>query len=143
MHSDEHIGGQRRPRRVATWCVALVATLFLAVGCGSGSSPRQELRQAWSEAKKALVAGRATTFCGLLSDNARAQLLAVAGAASCESAAATAFDVERDARAQFAGAHLVSIAVHGDRATTTDSTGPPADQWTRVRGAWKLAAISS
>jgi hypothetical protein len=144
MHPDEQSSGRRRPRRVATSCVVLLCTLLLAAGCSSGSSPRQELRHAWSEVKNALVAGRAATFCALLSDNARAQLLALTGgAASCESAAATAFDVGRDARAQFAGAHLISIAISGDAATTTDSTGPPADRWTRVNGAWKLAAISS
>lgn len=90
-----------------------------------------------------MVAGSATKFCALLSDDARDQLLALAGgAASCESAARTTFDVAREARAQLARVHLVAITIHGDTAMTTDSTGPPGDQWTRVNGGWKFASVS-
>lgn len=142
MHTDQHTRAHSRPRGTAGWCAALLATVLLAVGCGA-DSPRSELRRAWSDLKNAMVAGNATKFCALLSDDARAQLLALAGdATSCDGAATTAFDVARDARAQLGHVHLIAITLHGDTATTTDSSGPPANRWTRVNGEWKLASVS-
>jgi hypothetical protein len=38
--------------------------------------------------------------------------------------------------------HLIAVTIHGDTAMTTDATGPPADRWTRVNGAWKVASVS-
>jgi hypothetical protein len=91
-----------------------------------------------------MVGGNVAKFCALLSDNARAQLLALAGdAASCDSAARTMFDVARDARAQLGHVHLIAITIHGDTATTTDTSGPPGDEWTWADGGWKVASVSS
>jgi hypothetical protein len=145
MYTNKGSRVQRRPRGTARWCPALLlATLLLAAGCGSHSSPRDELRHAWSDMKNAVVAGNATKFCAVLSDNARAQLLALAGgAANCDSAAKTMFDVARDARGQLGHVHLTAITIHGDTATTTDTAGPSADRWTWVNGGWKVASVSS
>ena len=60
---------------------------------------------------------------------------------SCESAAKTLFQLSPDARQKLAGAELVSVHVHGDTATTTDTTGPPANDWVKVDGDWQLADL--
>jgi hypothetical protein len=138
------------PTRVATRCwrlswVLLLATLAITA-CGS-SSPADQVRQAWSNLKGALVAGNTGKFCALLSDQARAQLLvqiaAVSPASTCAAAANTFFDITRDARAQAAKAKLTSVTVHGDQATTADTTGPPPNSWIKVQGSWQLASFPS
>jgi hypothetical protein len=123
------------------------ALIVVAIaGCGS-PSPRDQLRSAWGELKHALVHGDANGLCALLDDTARAQLLAAIAqlsppsSSSCASAARTLFQVSRDARQQVSGAKLLSVRVDGDSATTTDSTGPPADQWVKADGSWQLANL--
>lgn len=132
-------------RRWRTSCLAVVLSIGIAE-CGS-ASPKDQVRQAWSELKSALVAGDASKFCALLSDQARAQLLVevavVSPVSSCEAAAHTDFDIARNARAQIANAKLTSVVVHGDQATTTDTTGPPPNDWIKVLGKWEVASLSS
>jgi hypothetical protein len=119
----------------------VLATTTGLVACGS-SSPKDQVRHAWAELKHAVVAGDARGLCALLSDEARALLIAeastLAPASTCEAAATTTFDVARDARAKAAGAKLTSVTVRGHEATTTDSTGQQPDNWIKVNGAWHL-----
>jgi hypothetical protein len=73
--------------------------------------------------------------------------LTLAGCGSATSPAAqvrsaqTLFDLSRDARQKLAAAKLVSVHVSGDAATTTDTTGPPANRWVKVDGGWQLADL--
>jgi hypothetical protein len=76
----------------------------------------------------------------MLNDTPRTQLLATIAqvsppsSSSCESAAQTLFDLSRDARQKPAAAKVVSVHVRGDPATTTDTTGLPANRWVKVDG---------
>lgn len=110
-------------------------------------SPTEQVRSAWSQLRDAMVAGNPSGICAGLSDQARAELLAVVSAitpaSTCEAAARTWSDVARNTRAQLAGAKLTSVSVHGNNATTTDTTGPPSDEWIKVQGAWELAQLPS
>lgn len=77
-----------------------------------------------------------------MTDDARAQvilgaaLVASGGGSTCEAAMRTIFDISRDSMDQFARAHLTSVNVDGDRATTTDSSGGDATHWKKVNGRW-------
>jgi hypothetical protein len=126
--------------------IAIIATLALG-GCGGAASPPAQVRSAWETVKHALVTGDAKRFCAMLNDTSRVQLLATIAqvsppsSSSCESAAQTLFQLSPDARHKLAGAKLVSVHVHGDTATTTDTTGPPANDWVKVDGDWQLADL--
>ena len=136
----------RRRLRPYLLTLAVAAALALA-GCGSAASPAAQVRSAWATVKGALVDGDAKRFCAMLNDTSRAELLAAIAqvsppsSSSCESAAKTLFDLSRDARQKFAAAKLVSVRVRGDSATTTDTTGPPANRWVKVDGGWQLADL--
>jgi hypothetical protein len=125
---------------------AVVATLVLG-GCGGATSPPAQVRSAWETLKRALVDGDAKRFCAMLSDTSRVQLVATVAqvsppsSSSCESAAQTLFQLSPDARQKLEGAKLVSVHVRGDTATTTDTTGPPANRWVKVDGGWQLADL--
>jgi hypothetical protein len=126
--------------------IAIVATLALG-GCGGAASPPAQVRSAWETVKHALVTGDAKRFCAMLNDTSRTELLATIAqvsppsSSSCESAAQTLFQISRDARQKLEGAKLVSVHVRGDTATTTDTTGPPADRWVKVDGGWQVANL--
>jgi hypothetical protein len=126
--------------------IAIVATLALG-GCGGAAPPPAQVRSAWETVKHALVTGDAKRFCAMLNDTSRTELLATIvqvsppSSSSCESAAQTLFQISRDARQKLEGAKLVSVHVRGDTATTTDTTGPPADRWVKVDGAWQVADL--
>jgi hypothetical protein len=126
--------------------IAIVATLALG-GCGGAASPPAQVGSAWETVKHALVTGDAKRFCAMLNDTSRTELLATIAqvsppsSSSCESAAQTLFQISRDARQKLEGAQLVSVHVRGDTATTTDTTGPPADRWVKVDGGWQVADL--
>jgi hypothetical protein len=126
--------------------IAIIATLALG-GCGGAASPPAQVRSAWETVKHALVTDDAKRFCAMLNDTSRVQLLATIAqvsppsSSSCESAAQTLFQISRDARQKLEGAKLVSVHVRGDTATTTDTTGPPADRWVKVDGGWQVANL--
>ena len=126
--------------------IAIVAALALG-GCGGAASPPAQVRSAWETVKHALVTGDAKRFCAMLNDTSRVQLLATIAqvsppsSSSCESAAQTLFQLSPDARQKLETAKLVSVHVRGDTATTTDTTGPPANRWVKVDGAWQLADL--
>jgi hypothetical protein len=135
-------------RRLCPWlsAIAVVTALALA-GCGAAASPAAQVRSAWTTFKRALVDGDAKRFCAMLNDTSRTQLLATISqvsppaSSSCESAADTLFDLSRDARQKLGAAKLLSVHVSGDAATTTDTTGPPANRWVKVDGGWQLADL--
>jgi hypothetical protein len=136
----------RRP--ICPWLLAIaVAAALVLGGCGSAASPRAQVRSAWETVKHALVTGDAKRLCAMLNDTSRTELLATIAqvsppsSSSCESAAQTLFQISRDARQKLEGARLVSVQVRGDTATTTDTTGPPANRWVKVDGGWQLADL--
>jgi hypothetical protein len=128
------------------WLAAIVVAAALA-GCGTAASPAAQVRSAWAALKRALVDGDAKRFCAILNDTSRAQLLATIAqvsppsSSSCENAAQTLFQLSRDARQKLGAAKLLSVQVHGDAATTTDTTGPPANRWVKIDGDWQLADL--
>jgi hypothetical protein len=135
-------------RRLCSWLSAIAVVTALALtGCGAAASPAAQVRSAWTTFKRALVDGDAKRFCAMLNDTSRTQLLATIAqvsppsSSSCESAAQTLFQLSPDARQTLAGAKLVSVHVRGDTATTTDTTGPPADRWVKVDGGWQVANL--
>jgi hypothetical protein len=128
------------------WLAAIAVAAALA-GCGTAASPAAQVRSAWATLKRALVDGDAKRLCAMLNDTSRTQLLVTIAqvsppsSSSCESAAQTLFQLSRDARQKLAAAKLLSVHVHGDAATTTDTTGPPANRWVKVDGGWQLADL--
>jgi len=135
------------PWLAAIAVVAAIAVAAAIAGCGAAASPAAQVRSAWATLKHALVDGDANRFCAMLNDTSRTQLLvAIAqvsppSSASCDSAAQTLFQISRDARQKAAAATLLSVHVRGDVATTTDTSGPPADRWVKVDGGWQLADL--
>lgn len=125
---------------------ALVAVAL--AGCGSSSSASDQVRSAWNDLKSALVNGDGSKLCGLLTSTAQSQLVSEVrtldpSVKDCQGAAKILLERAKAERSKLSSATLKTVSVHGNTATTSDSTGGTPNTWVKQGGSWKLSATSS
>lgn len=137
----------RHPLTALAGCACAAVVALGIAGCGS-SSPKDQVRTAWTQAKNAVVSEDASQLCSHLSNQTAHHLVAEIEQAkpsitTCEAALKLAFKAGGSKLpAKDKNAHIVSITVNGDHASVIDSTGPPAAKFVKQNGAWKLANFS-
>jgi hypothetical protein len=134
-------------RLVPVGFVTLLAALCLAMTpavSSAASSPQAQVRSAWAQLKSSLVNKSPSAFCGILTAHAGQQLVADVKAkpkpTSCTAAAADLFKVAGGPA--LSKIRLLTVKVTGNTAQTTDTGGPPPDQWVRTgKTTWKIASL--
>ena len=124
--------------------LAAVCLAFSPAASSAASSPQTQVRAAWAQLKSSIVNRSPSAFCGILSAHASSQLIADVRAkprpTSCKAAATDVFKVAGGP--SVAKIRLLTVKVTGNTATTTDTSGPPADRWVRTgTSAWKIASL--
>ena len=116
-----------------------MAIVLALSGFGGSSSPKAQVRQAYLQVKQAIVAGNAKRVCSLITKHAVRELAKAGGLASstsCEAVVKAVFTPS--ARAKDKHLHIVSIVIHGNRATLLDNSGSPPGTFIKQHGSWKV-----
>jgi hypothetical protein len=142
------LSSKHRQRLAPIGVVMLLAAFGLTFSPASSAatSPRAQVRAAWTTFKNAIVDKSPSAFCGSLTPHASRQFIADVPkklhVTSCKAAAVQLFKVAGGPSE--AHIRLLSIHVNGNTATTTDTAGPPAAHWVRTGpSTWKIASLPS